>query len=149
MIAINKEAREYLVKLYQSTKEKADKATTEKDKDYFRGVLNTLSATAMEFGFNIVSGNVYDDEAKDVDDRLDLLEAIIDNRCENEGADDTVDFLKEFGISDEQLRRWEFDVPDDEDDEEDDEDSYDPYEEDMKEYRSMCNDEAHYINRRR
>lgn len=149
MIAINKEAREYLVNLYQSTKEKADKTTTEKDKDYFRGVLNTLSATAMEFGFNIVSGNVYDDEAKDVDDRLDLLEAIIDNRCENEGADDTADFLREFGISDEQLRRWEFDVPDDEDDEEDDEDSYDPYEEDMKEYRSMCNDEAHYINRRR
>lgn len=145
MIAINKEAREYLVKLYQSTKEKADKATTEKDKDYFRGVLNTLSATAMEFGFNVVSGNVYDDEAKDVDDRLDLLEAIIDNRCENEGADDTADFLREFGISDEQLRRWEFDVPD----EEDDEDSYDPYEEDMKEYRSMCNDEAHYINSRR
>ncbi len=149
MTAINKEAREYLVKLYQETKEKADKTTTEKDKDYFRGVLNTLSAAAMEFGFNITNGNVYDDEAKDVDDRLDLLEAIIDNRCENEGADDTVDFLKEFGISDEQLRRWEFDVPDDEDDEEDDEDSYDPYEEDMKEYRSMCNDEAHYINRRR
>lgn len=144
MIAINKKAREYLVKLYQETKEKADKTTNEKDKDYFRGVLNTLSATAMEFGFNIVGGNVYDDEAKDVDDRLDLLEAIIDNRCENEGANDTADFLREFGISDEQLRRWEFDVPDDED-----EDSYDPYEEDMKEYRSMCNDEAHYINSRR
>lgn len=148
MIAINKEAREYLVNLYQSTKEKADKTTTEKDKDYFRGVLNTLSATAMEFGFNIVSGNVYDDEAKDVDDRLDLLEAIIDDRCEKEGAGDTEEYLREFGINDEQLRRWGFDVPDDED-EEDDEDSYDPYEEDMKEYRSMCNDEAHHINSRR
>lgn len=147
MIAINKEAREYLVKLYQSTKEKADKATTEKDKDYFRGVLNTLSATAMEFGFNIISGNVYDDEAKDVDDRLDLLEAIIDNRCENEGANDTADFLREFGISDEQLRRWDFDVP--VEDEEDDEDSYDPYEEDMKEYKAMCGDEARYLNSRR
>lgn len=145
MIAINKEAREYLVKLYQETKEKAGKTTTEKDKDYFRGVLNTLSATAMEFGFNIVSGNVYDDEAKDVDDRLDLLEAIIDNRCEQEGAGDTEEYLREFGTSDEQLRRWGFDVPDDEDDE----DSYDPYEEDMKEYRSMCSDEAHYINSRR
>lgn len=148
MTAINKEAREYLVKLYQETKEKADKATTEKDKDYFRGVLNTLSATAMEFGFNIVSGNVYDDEAKDVDDRLDLLEAIIDNRCENEGAGNTEEYLREFDVTDEQLRRWGFDVPDDED-EEDEEDSYDPYEEDMKEYRSMCNDEAHYINSRR
>lgn len=147
MIAINKEAREYLVKLYQETKEKADKATNGKDKDYFRGVLNTLSATAMEFGFNIVSGNVYDDEAKDVDDRLDLLEAIIDNRCENEGANDTADFLREFGISDEQLRRWEFDVP--VEDEEDDEDSYDPYEEDMKEYKAMCGDEARYLNSRR
>jgi hypothetical protein len=144
MIAINKEAREYLVKLYQETKEKADKTTNEKDKDYFRGVLNTLSATAMEFGFNIVSGNVYDDEAKDVDDRLDLLEAIIDNRCENEGAGDTEEYLREFGINNEQLNRWGFDVP-----VEDDEDSYDPYEEDMKEYRSMCNDEAHYINSRR
>lgn len=148
MTAINKEARKCLVKFYQETKEKADKATTEQDKDYFRGVLNTLSAVAMEFRFNIVSGNVYDDEAKDVDDRLDLLEAIINNRCEQEGTDDTADFLREFGISDEQLKRWEFDVPDDED-EEDDEDSYDPYEEDMKEYRSMCNDEAHYINSRR
>lgn len=148
MTAINKEARGYLVKLYQETKEKADKTTTEKDKDYFRGVLNTLSAVAMEFGFNVVSGNVYDDEAKDVDDRLDLLEAIIDNRCEQEGAGDTEEYLREFGISDEQLNRWGFDVPDDED-EEDDEDSYDPYEEDMKEYRSMCNDEAHYINNRR
>lgn len=147
MIAINKEAREYLVKLYQETKEKADKTTTEKDKDYFRGVFNTLSATAMEFGFNIVSGNVYDDEAKDVDDRLDLLEAIIDNRCENEGAGDTEEYLREFGINNEQLNRWGFDVP--VEDEEDDEDSYDPYEEDMKEYRSMCNDEAHYINSRR
>lgn len=147
MIAINKEAREYLVKLYQETKEKADKTTTEKDKDYFRSVLNTLSATAMEFGFNIVSGNVYDDEAKDVDDRLDLLEAIIDNRCENEGAGDTEEYLREFGINNEQLNRWGFDVP--VEDEEDDEDSYDPYEEDMKEYRSMCNDEAHYINSRR
>lgn len=38
---------------------------------------------------------------------------------------------------------------DEEDEDEDDEDSYDPYEEDMKEYRSMCNDEAHYINRKR
>lgn len=148
MTAINKEARKYLVKLYQETKEKADKATTEKDKDYFRGVLNTLSSTAMEFGFRITDGYVHDEEAKDVDARLDLLEAIIDNRCEQEGADDTADFLREFGISDEQLKRWEFDVPDDED-EEDDEDSYDPYEEDMKEYRSMCNDEAHYINSRR
>lgn len=147
MIAINKEAREYLVKLYQETKEKTDKTTTEKDKDYFRGVLNTLSATAMEFGFNIVSGNVYDDEAKDVDDRLDLLEAIIDNRCENEGAGNTEEYLREFDVTDEQLRRWGFDVP--VEDDEDDEDSYDPYEEDMKEYRSMCNDEAHYINRRR
>lgn len=147
MITINKEAREYLVKLYQSTKEKADKATTEKDKDYFRGVLNTLSSTAMEFGFRITDGYVYDDEAKDVDDRLDLLEAIIDNRCENEGAGDTEEYLREFDVTDEQLRRWGFDVPDDED--EDDEDSYDPYEEDMKEYRSMCNDEAHYINSRR
>lgn len=147
MIAINKEAREYLVKLYQETKEKSDKTTTEKDKDYFRGVLNTLSATAMEFGFNIVSGNVYDDEAKDVDDRLDLLEAIIDNRCENEGAGNTEEYLREFDVTDEQLRRWGFDVP--VEDDEDDEDSYDPYEEDMKEYRSMCNDEAHYINRRR
>lgn len=147
MTAINKEAREYLVKLYQETKEKADKTTTEKDKDYFRGVLNTLSSTAMEFGFRITDGYVYDEEGKDVDDRLDLLEAIIDNRCENEGADDTADFLREFGINDEQLRRWGFDVPDDEDEAE--EDSYDPYEEDMKEYRSMCNDEAHYINSRR
>lgn len=149
MTAINKEARKYLVKLYQETKEKADKATTEKDKDYFRGVLNTLSSTAMEFGFRITDGYVYDGEAKDVDDRLDLLEAIIDNRCEQEGAGDTADFLREFGISDEQLNRWGFDVPDDEDGEEDDEDSYDPYEEDMKEYKSMCNDEAHYINSRR
>lgn len=146
MTAINKEAREYLVKLYQSTKEKADKATTDKDKDYFRGVLNTLSATAMEFGFNVVSGNVYDNEAKDVDDRLDLLEAIIDNRCENEGAGDTEEYLREFGINDEQLGRWGFDVPAED---EEDEDGYDPYEEDMKEYRSMCNDEAHYINSRR
>lgn len=149
MTAINKEAREYLVKLYQETKEKADKATTEKDKDYFRGVLNTLSATAIEFGFCIADGYVYDEEAKDVDDRLDLLEAIIDNRCEQEGAGDTEEYLREFGINDEQLNRWGFDVPDDEDEEEDDEDSYDPYEEDMKEYRSMCNDEAHEINRRR
>lgn len=148
MTAINKDAREYLVKLYQSTKEKADKATTEKDKDYFRGVLNTLSATAMEFGFCITDGKILDREATDIDDKLDLLNAIIDNRCENEGAEDTADFLREFDISDEQLERWGFDVPDDED-EEDDEDSYDPYEEDMKEYRSMCNDEAHYINSRR
>lgn len=148
MIAINKEAREYLVKLYQSTKEKADKTTTEKDKDYFRGVLNTLSSTAMEFGFRITDGYVYDEEAKDVDDRLDLLEAIIDNRCEQEGAGDTEEYLREFGTSDEQLRRWGFDVPDDED-EEDDEDSYDPYEEDMKEYKAMCGDEARYLNSRR
>lgn len=147
MTAINKEAREYLVKLYQETKEKADKATTENDKDYFRGVLNTLSSTAMEFGFCITDGYVYDGEAKDVDDRLDLLEAIIDNRCEQEGAGDTEEYLREFDVTDEQLRRWGFDVPDE--DEEDDEDSYDPYEEDMKEYRSMCNDEAHYINNRR
>lgn len=148
MTAINKEAREYLVKLYRETKEKADKTTTEKAKDYFRGVLNTLSAVAMEFRFNIVSGNVYNEEAKDVDDRLDLLEAIIDNRCEQEGAGDTEEYLREFDVTDEQLKRWGFDVPDDEN-EEDDEDSYDPYEEDMKEYRSMCNDEAHYINNRR
>lgn len=143
MTAINKEAREYLVKLYRETKEKADKTTTEKDKDYFRGVLNTLSAVAMEFGFRITDGYVYDEEAKDVDDRLNLLDAIINNRCENEGAGDTEEYLREFDVTDEQLRRWGFDVPEDE------EDSYDPYEEDMKEYRAMCNDEAHYINSRR
>ena len=40
MTAINKEAREYFVKLYQETKEKADKTTTEKDAERKRSALS-------------------------------------------------------------------------------------------------------------
>lgn len=148
MIAINKEAREKIVEIYKDTKAKQDKTDLPSEKRYYRGVLNALAGIAMEFGFNAADGKVFDEEARDVDEKLDLLDAIIDNRCENEGAGDTEEYLREFDVTDEQLRRWGFDVPDGED-EEHDEDSYDPYEEDMKEYRSMCNDEAHYINSRR
>ena len=144
MIAINKEAREKIVEIYKDTKAKQDKTDLASEKDYYRGVLNALAGIAMEFGFNAADGKVFDEEARDVDEKLDLLDAIIDNRCENEGAEDTADFLKEFDITDKQLERWGFDVP--EDDEEDDEDYH---AEDNAEYNAMKSEEAHYINNRR
>lgn len=114
---------------------------------YYRGVLNALAGIAMEFGFNAADGKIFDEEARDVDEKLDLLDAIIDNRCENEGAEDTADFLKEFDITDKQLERWGFDVPDD--DEDDEEDGEDYHAEDNAEYNAMKSEEAHYINNRR
>lgn len=148
MIAINKEAREKIVEIYKDTKAKQDKTDLASEKDYYRGVLNALAGIAMEFGFNAADGKVFDEEARDVDEKLDLLDAIIDNRCENEGAEDTADFLREFDITDKQLERWGFDVPDDdEDDEEDEEEDY--HAEDNAEYNAMKSEEAHYINSRR
>lgn len=146
MIAINKEAREKIVEIYKDTKAKQDKTDLPSEKRYYRGVLNALAGIAMEFGFNAADGKVFDEEARDVDEKLDLLDAIIDNRCENEGAEDTADFLKEFDITDEQLERWGFDIPDDDDDEEDGEDYH---AEDNAEYNAMKSEEAHYINSRR
>ena len=148
MIAINKEAREKIVEIYKDTKAKQDKTDLPSEKRYYRGVLNALAGIAMEFGFNAADGKVFDEEARDVDEKLDLLDAIIDNRCENEGAEDTADFLKEFDITDKQLERWGFDVP--EDDEEDDEEAGEDYHaEDNAEYNAMKSEEAHYINNRR
>ena len=148
MIAINKEAREKIVEIYKDTKAKQDKTDLASEKDYYRGVLNALAGIAMEFGFNAADGKVFDEEARDVDEKLDLLDAIIDNRCENEGAEDTADLLKEFDITDKQLERWGFDVPkDDEEDEEEDGEDY--HAEDNAEYNAMKSEEAHYINSRR
>lgn len=146
MIAINKEAREKIVEIYKDTKAEQDKTDLPSEKRYYRGVLNALAGIAMEFGFNAADGKVFDEEARDVDEKLDLLDAIIDNRCKNEGAEDTADFLKEFDITDEQLERWGFDVPDDDDEEEDGEDYH---AEDNAEYNAMKSEEAHYINSRR
>lgn len=146
MIAINKEAREKIVEIYKDTKAKQDKTDLPSEKRYYRGVLNALAGIAMEFGFNAADGKIFDEEARDVDEKLDLLDAIIDNRCENEGAEDTANFLKEFDITDKQLERWGFDVPDDDDDEEDVEDYH---AEDNAEYNAMKSEEAHYINSRR
>ena len=147
MIAINKEAREKIVEIYKDTKAKQDKTDLASEKDYYRGVLNALAGIAMEFGFKAADGKVFDKEARDVDEKLDLLDAIIDNRCENEGAEDTADFLKEFDITDEQLERWGFDVPDDDDDDEEDGEDY--HAEDNAEYNAMKSEEAHYINSKR
>ena len=144
MIAINKEAREKIVEIYKDTKAKQDKTDLPSEKDYYRGVLNALAGIAMEFGFNAADGKVFDEEARDVDEKLDLLDAIIDNRCENEGAEDTADFLKEFDITDKQLERWGFDVPKD-----DEEDGEDYHAEDNAEYNAIKSEEAHYINSRR
>ena len=147
MIAINKEAREKIVEIYNDTKAKQDKTDLPSEKRYYRGVLNALAGIAMEFGFKAADGKVFDEEARDVDEKLDLLDAIIDNRCENEGAEDTADFLKEFDITDKQIERWGFDVP--EDDEEDEEDGEDYHAEDNAEYNAIKSEEAHYINNRR
>lgn len=147
MIAINKEAREKIVEIYKDTKAKQDKTDLPSEKRYYRGVLNALAGIAMEFGFNAADGKIFDEEAMDVDEKLDLLDAIIDNRCENEGAEDTADFLKEFDITDKQLERWGFDVPDD--DEDDEEGGEDYHAEDNAEYNAMKSEEAHYINNRR
>ena len=147
MIAINKEAREKIVEIYNDTKAKQDKTDLPSEKRYYRGILNALAGIAMEFGFNAADGKVFDEEARDVDEKLDLLDAIIDNRCENEGAEDTADFLKEFDITDKQLERWGFDVP--EDDEEDEEDGEDYHAEDNAAYNAMKSEEAHYIKNRR
>lgn len=144
MIAINKEAREKIVEIYKDTKAKQDKTDLPSEKRYYRGVLNALAGIAMEFGFNAADGKVFDEEARDVDEKLDLLDAIIDNRCENEGAEYTADFLKEFDITDKQLERWGFDVPED-----DEEDGEDYHAEDNAEYNAMKSEEAHYINNRR
>ena len=148
MIAINKEAREKIVEIYKETKAKQDKTDLASEKDYYRGVLNALAGIAMEFGFNAADGKVFDEEARDVDEKLDLLDAIIDNRCENEGAEDTADFLKEFDITDEQLERWGFDVSED-DEEGEEQDGEDYHAEDDAEYNAMKSEEAHYINSRR
>lgn len=145
MIAINKEAREKIVEIYKDTKAKMGKTDLPSEKRYYRGVLNALAGIAMEFGFNAADGKVFDEKARDVDEKLDLLDAIIDNRCENEGAEDTADFLREFDITDEQLERWGFDVP--EDDEEEDGEDY--HAEDNAEYNAIKSEEAHYINNRR
>lgn len=147
MIAINKEAREKIVEIYKETKAKQDKTDLPSEKRYYRGVLNALTGIAMEFGFNAADGKVFDEEARDVDEKLDLLDAIIDNRCENEGAEETADFLKEFDITDKQLERWGFDVPDNDDDDEEDNEDY--HSEDNAEYNAMKSEEAHYINNRR
>ena len=148
MIAINKEAREKIVEIYKDTKAKQDKTDLPSEKRYYRGVLNALAGIAMEFGFNAADGKIFDEKARDVDEKLDLLDAIIDNRCENEGAEETADFLKEFDITDKQLERWGFDVPED-DEEDDEEDGEDYHAEDNAEYNAMKSEEAHYINNRR
>lgn len=49
---------------------------------------------------------------EDVQARLDLLDTIIDSKCEYEGAENVAKWLQsEFGITSEQLKKWGFDVP--------------------------------------
>lgn len=126
MIAINKEAREKIVEIYKDTKAKQDKTDLPSEKRYYRGVLNALAGIAMEFGFNAADGKFFDEEMRHIDEKL----------------------LKEFDITDKQLERREFGVP--EDDEEDEEEDVEDYHaEDNAEYNAMKSEEAHYINNRR
>lgn len=132
MIAINKEARQRIIELYNDA--------NESDKELYVQL-------GQEFGFDVKTGRVNNEESRDIDERLDLLDAIIDNRCENEGAENTVQYLKEFDITDEQLERWGYDVP--EDDKEYDEPYDDYHSDDNAEYDAMKAEEARYINGRR
>lgn len=131
MIAINKEARQRIIELYNDA--------NESDKELYIQL-------GQEFGFDVKTGRVNNEEARDIDERLDLLDATIDNRCENEGAEDTANFLREFDVTDKQLERWGFDIPK-EDDKDIEEEDY--HAEDNAEYEAMRSQEAHYINSRR
>lgn len=129
MTEINKESREKIVEIYKDTKAKLGKTDLPSEKCYYRGVLNALAEIAMEFGFNAADGKIFDEEMRHIDKKL----------------------LREFDITDKQLERWGFDVPeDDEEDEEDEEeDGEDYHAEDNAEYNAMKSEEAHYINSRR
>jgi hypothetical protein len=125
MTEINKKSREKIVEIYKDTKAKLGKTDLPSEKRYYRGVLNALAEIAMEFGFNAADGKIFDEEMRHIDEKL----------------------LREFDITDEQLERWGFDVPDDDDDDEEDGEDY--HAEDNAEYNAMKSEEAHYINSRR
>ena len=82
---------------------------------------------------------------EDVQARLDLLDAIIDSKCEYDGAKKTAQWLAEdFGVSIAQLKKWGFDTPiyDDEDEESEDRGTDDG----EREYRSILSETADKIN---
>lgn len=82
---------------------------------------------------------------EDVQARLDLLDAIIDSKCEYDGAKQTAQWLvEEFGVSIPQLKKWGFDTPiyDDEDEENEDRRTDDG----EREYRSILNEQANKWN---
>ena len=126
MAEINKEAREKIVEIYKDTKARLGKTDLPSEKRYYRGVLNALAKIAMEFGFNAADGKFFDEEMRHIDEKL----------------------LREFDITDKQLERWGFEVPED-DEEDEEEDGEDYHAEDNAEYNAMKSEEAHYINSRR
>lgn len=82
---------------------------------------------------------------EDVQAKLDLLDAIIESKCEYDGEKKTAQWLAEnFGVSLAQLEKWGFETPiyDDEDEENEDYGTDDG----EREYRSILNEQANKWN---
>jgi len=111
---IDKEARDVFKKLYKETRAITENITDEMEYDciYFEGFYDAMFTLADQIGIDERTGEFIDTTPKDIDVKLKLLDTIVDKASENNCVADVVEYLKNLGITDDQIERWGYDNPD-------------------------------------
>lgn len=111
---IDKEARDVFKKLYKETRAITENVTDDMEYDciYYEGFYDAMWELADKIGIDERTGEFIDTTPQDIDVKLELLDTIINEACEDVSVADVVERLKNLGITDEQIERWGYNDPD-------------------------------------